>query len=113
DPAYMRIRSWAGTAPGDATGPVSPWLLDGHSVTPAGQQEFVVSANGLAEDILASDKNAVVLAYSWLDDSATSAAMITIKGLPFQIPLDAYKSEAMTTLNGERLAAGLAQALGT
>ncbi len=113
NPTYKMIKSYAGTKPGDSSGPVSPWLLDGHSVSPAGQKTFVVSANGLAEDLMASDPNAAVLAYTWLDNSATSAASVTIKGLPFQVPLDAYKSEAMTTLNGERLAVGLEQALGS
>ena len=111
--AYIKIRSWAGTKPGDNSGAMSPWLLDGHSVTYGKKKTFVVSANGLAEDLMASDPNAAVLAYSWLDDSATSAAMIKIKGTPLQIPLDAYKSEAYTTLNGERLADGLEQALGS
>lgn len=57
-----------------------------------------VSQAGLAWELLQSDPNAVVLAYSWVDDSATL--------LP-------GPSESRTTLNGARLARALEQALPT
>src|SRR5262249_11486175 len=56
-----------------------------------------------------SDPNAVVLAYSWIDDSATPDWDF----LHFQVPEEADISEARTTLNGDRLASALATALGT
>ena len=69
-----------GTASGDQTAPVSPWLLEGHTggdVT--GQTPIVESDNGLAWDLAHDgdpsktakvDPHAVVLAYSWLDGAA-------------------------------------------
>ena len=81
DPAYMKVLSYAGTASGDQTAPVSPWLLEGHTggdVT--GQTPIVESDNGLAWDLAHDgdpsktakvDPHAVVLAYSWLDGAAT------------------------------------------
>ena len=57
-----------------------------------------VTPGGLAWQLLQSDPDAVVLAYSWIDDSATI------------LPL---ASEARTTLNGVRLARALEQALPT
>jgi hypothetical protein len=82
-------------------GPASPWLLDGHT-----ESSIVVSSKGMAQDILASDPNAAVLAYSWIDDSATAVSSST------GVPEDAYLSEAKTTLNGERLAVALEEVLG-
>jgi hypothetical protein len=55
-----------------------------------------VSPAGLAWQLLQSDPSAVVLAYSWIDDSATT--------LP-------ATSEARTALNGARLARALTEAL--
>jgi len=54
----------------------------------------------LASAIAARDPGAVVLAYSWIDDSATS-----------DDPLDARVSERRTGRNGRRLASGLANLL--
>jgi hypothetical protein len=52
----------------------------------------------LAAAITKDDPSATVLGFSWLDDSATAFS-----------PLDAWKSEAATDLNGQRLAAALAE----
>jgi hypothetical protein len=82
--------------------PDSAWLLDGHT-----EGSIVVASQGLVQDILASDPNAAVLAYSWIDDSATPVSSST------GIPEDVYLSEAKTTLNGERLAFAIQQVLGT
>jgi|GEM_PF-1805583 len=98
-------------------GPDSAWLLHGETVsTLFGTTE--VSAVGLAQSILSRtllsmptspvDPNAVVLAYSWIDDSATPTWNTRVA----DIPEEAYKSEALTTVNGERLASGLESALG-
>jgi hypothetical protein len=97
----------------DNAGPASPWLLDG-SPYPPQKGDTVVASNGMAEDLVATDPNAVVLAYSWIDDSATSTQTITIPlvGYKISIPQDAYHSEALTTENGARLAVALEQALG-
>ncbi|SIO26732.1 Repeat domain-containing protein [Singulisphaera sp. GP187] len=97
--------------------PDSAWLLHGETVsTLFGTTE--VSAVGMAQSILArtnpavpgspTDPNAAVLAYSWIDDSATP----TWNVLDTKIPVGAYKSEALTTLNGERLASALESVLG-
>lgn len=94
-------------------GPESPWLLNGYP-TPVTRTSTIVSAGGLAHDLVATDPKAVVLAYSWLDDSATSNKTITIPvlGYNLSIPQDAYHSEALTTVNGARLAVALEQVLG-
>jgi hypothetical protein len=77
-----------------------------------------ISSTGLAQTIAdrgllgtpgPQDTNAVLLAYSWIDDSATP----TWDSFHVSVPEEAYKSEALTTLNGERMAAALEQALGT
>ncbi|AGA31201.1 FG-GAP repeat domain-containing protein [Singulisphaera acidiphila] len=107
--------SWTSQNP---QGPASDWLLHGETVsTIFGTTE--VSATGLAQAILSrtnstvpgspTDPNAAVLAYSWIDDSATP----TWNVLDTKIPEDAYKSEALTTLNGARLASALESVLGT
>jgi hypothetical protein len=74
--------------------PASPWLLKGQS-----GYGVKVATTGLVQSIQASDPKAVVLAYSWIDESATGY-------------LEANRSEANTALNGERLATALNQALG-
>ena len=58
--------------------------------------EFVPLAAAIARD----DPKATVLGFSWIDDSATALS-----------PFDAWKSEANTDLNGQRLAAALGQVL--
>lgn len=83
--------------------PASSFLLDG-TTAPDG---IIVSPTGLAQTIDATDPKAVVLAYSWIDDSATPET----SGL-VQIPEDVDQSEAKTELNGLRLADGLEEALG-
>ncbi len=109
--AQGQVLEWWQTFPGQpgynaaisgGLGPASPWLLDGHQ-----EGSIVVSSTGLVQDIIASDPNAAVLAYSWIDDSATPVSAST------GIPEDAYLSEAKTTLNGERLATALEQVLGS
>ena len=84
----------------DGLAPASSFLLQGLT----GSFGIQVSATGMTQSILAADPKAVVLAYSWIDDSATKSTL--------DIPLDSDASEAKTELNGERLADGLEQALG-
>lgn len=64
----------------------------------------VISSVGLAQAILASDPDAVVLAYSWIDNAATNDAVGVV-------PANGYLSEAYTALNGQRLANALELAL--
>ena len=56
-----------------------------------------ISPVGLAYAITQADPNAVVLAYSWIDESATGTFAGTI-------PKGSYLSEAYTAMNGSRLA---------
>ncbi len=77
--------------------PDSNFLLDGNTVG-----GVVVNPTGLAQTLAFLDPNAAVLAYSWIDESATPNDL-----------LDASPAEAKTALNGERLAEALSQALGT
>lgn len=78
--------------------PYGPWLYAG---TPGG--EPYVSPLGLAQAITAYDPKAVVVAFSWVDDSATVSGITKL--------LDAYESEARTQVNGLRLAGAIEQAI--
>src|SRR5262249_42864244 len=95
----------------------SSWLLKGHSHQDWPGSNVVESTAGLAWDLThfgnpnsnaKLDPNAVVLAYTWIDDSATSNASTW-----YGVPTQGFKSEARTTLNGQRLAVALEQVLGT
>ncbi|MGE3806758.1 MAG: FG-GAP repeat domain-containing protein, partial [Gemmataceae bacterium] len=66
----------------------------------------VVSPVGLALAILAADPDAVVVAYSWIDESATADV------LDDTIPAGAFLSEAYTYMNGLRLARAIVQSVG-
>ncbi|QEH38963.1 hypothetical protein OJF2_75750 [Aquisphaera giovannonii] len=99
--------------PAKNPGPASDWLLQGGP-----PNATAAAATGMAQSIGQdrtsgsggpADPNAVVLAYSWIDDSATPAWDF----LGVKVPEDADISESRTTLNGERLAAGLELALGS
>jgi pimeloyl-ACP methyl ester carboxylesterase len=83
--------------------PASAFLLDGLTASDG----IVVSPMGMAQEIDATDPKAVVLAYSWIDDSATPVFSPDVP-----IPEDADIAEGKTELNGMRLAYGLEQALG-
>ena len=126
--ANGRVLKWWETFPGqpnyDAAwasqhpqAPASAFLLQGTTASTI-FGTTPVTPTGLAQSILARaaagtdgpvDPRAAVLAYSWIDDSATP----TWDFLTASVPEEAYRSEALTTLNGERLAAALGQALGT
>ena len=80
-----------------STGAYSPWLYQG---TQGG--EPYVTPLGLSQSILAYDPKAVVLAFSWVDDSATGGS---VTGLT-----EAYESEARTQVNGLRLASAIQDA---
>ena len=70
----------------------------------------------MTQDLLNTDPNAVVLAYSWIDDSATSEKHITIPSPKFvvlSIPAGCVQVRGETTVNGTRLAVGLEQAIGS
>lgn len=91
----------AGNLPGNTNGPLNPFWF-GPTVAPANGTipSITVDPVGFAKAILQLDPKAVVLGYSWIDDSATSDDL-----------LQAYQSEARTTENGLRLANALAEAL--
>jgi hypothetical protein len=83
---------------GSPGSPASPEMFYGSS-----GDGIQISPSGLAFAITQADSKAVVLAYSWIDDSATA----DVAG----VPAGAYKSEAYTALNGTRLADALKLAL--
>lgn len=62
-----------------------------------------VNPTGVLQAIVAQDPNAVVLAYSWIDDSATDSGDLNLDQV--------YRSEAYTHVNGIRLANALLQAI--
>jgi hypothetical protein len=71
-----------------------------------------VSVTGLAKAITQADPNAVILLYSWLDQSATpdTSGLSTTDPLP---ALLAAQSESYTQLNGLRMAGAIRAALNT
>lgn len=69
----------------------------------AAGDNIAITPTGLALAITQADPAAVVLAYSWIDNSATSDTA--------GVPTGAYLSEAYTAMNGTRLAEALEQAL--
>lgn len=94
-------------APSPNPGPDSTWLYSGYSYPPSGDDTITISPEGgLAAQILKADPKAVVIAYSWIDDSATTSALSNA------IPLQAYLSEALTNINGLRLAEAVKESLG-
>ena len=64
---------------------------------------FTVNTTGVLQSIAAFDPNAVILAYSWIDDSATDSGDLNLD--------EVYGSEAYTHVNGIRLANALEQAI--
>jgi hypothetical protein len=66
--------------------------------------DIQISPTGLAYAITQADPKAVVLLYSWIDESATDV-------FADAVPEDAFLSEAYTALNGQRLANALELAL--
>lgn len=67
------------------------------------EQPFTVNSTGLLPSIAAFDPQAVVLAWSWIDDSATESGDFNID--------EVYSSEAYTHVNGIRLANALEEAI--
>jgi hypothetical protein len=99
---YVLVHGWA---PGylaavqahRGPGPLLAW--SGQAVNAQGQPMFSDFVP-LAAAITRADPAATVLGFSWLDDAATARS-----------PFVAWKSEAKTDLNGQRLAAALGQAI--
>jgi hypothetical protein len=69
-------------------------------VGPDTPEKFTVNPTGLFQQIIKQEPSALALAYSWIDDSATSDDNISV-----------YRSEAKTNLNGLRLANALMTAI--
>ncbi len=72
-------------------------------VTAPLEPPFTVNTTGVLQSIAAFDPNAVILAYSWIDDSATDSGDLNLD--------EVYGSEAYTHVNGIRLANALEQAI--
>jgi hypothetical protein len=92
-----RVLWWGANAHRDGAWPSDfAWL-------PASAQSLQVNSTGLLQSIVAQDSQAIALAYSWLDDSATDTGPLDL--------LEVYQSEAYTHINGLRLADALEQAI--
>jgi pimeloyl-ACP methyl ester carboxylesterase len=101
-------QTWQGPdKPPNPPGPSTTWLYQPQSTTYL-DTNFTISATGLAQQILSVDPHATVLAFSWIDESATSTANT---GYPFYIPTKGYQSEANTTMAGMQMAAAIMKAL--
>jgi pimeloyl-ACP methyl ester carboxylesterase len=94
-------QTWQGPVKAGA-GPSTTWLYQGSNAD-AVDTDFPINETGLAQEIKKVDPHATVLAYSWIDDSATATKA--------DFPVHGYKSEAYTTLNGMRMAEAIMQAL--
>jgi hypothetical protein len=107
------VNAYARANPGDFLKwwqTTDPTLPDAPSSTPASawmfnptygpSDDFVVSPQGMAATLAAKDPNAVVIAFSWIDESATTSVF------------SAYPSEARTYRNGLRLAEAITELLG-
>jgi len=99
---YVLVHGWAPgylAAVRRARGPIPLLAWSPRAVNAQGQgmfTDFLPLAAAIARD----DPTATILGFSWLDDAATALS-----------PFDAWKSEARTDLNGQRLAAALGQVL--
>ncbi|WP_424363531.1 hypothetical protein [Methylocystis parvus] len=81
----------------------SAWAWSGVDATEA---PLEVNPTGMLQSIMAFDPNAIALAYSWIDDSATDSPSPDVLNL-----LEVYRSEAYTHINGLRLANALEDAI--
>lgn len=71
--------------------------------SPVFHSKFPINSNGFLPSIAALDPSAIILAYSWIDNSATDSGFLDLT--------EVYRSEAHTHLNGLRLANALQQAI--
>jgi pimeloyl-ACP methyl ester carboxylesterase len=100
-PAYnLAANLSANQQAGTILSPASNFLLHGYNNLGIEAADTGM-AQTIAARVMATDPKAVVLAYTWIDDSATSS--IT----------NPYLAEAKTVENGERLADALRTALGS
>jgi len=93
---------WWGSEAADDDGDwASFWAWTGISGTV--DKDIVVNDTGLIQSIIRQDPKAVVLAYSWIDDSATDSGVLDLD--------EVYQSEGYTHINGLRLAGALRDAI--
>jgi hypothetical protein len=99
---YVLVHGWAAgyRAAVDRWKGPGPLLAWSPAAVDAQGERMFTSFFPLAAAITRHDPSATVLGFSWIDDSATAYS-------PFQ----AWRSEARTDLNGQRLAAALDQVL--
>ena len=96
--------TWQGSQ--TAYAPSTTWLYQSNKTV---DPEFTINPTGLAQEILSVDPHATVLAYSWIDDSATPTNINPKQ--PAAIPEHGWKSEGYTTMNGLRMAEAITEAL--
>ncbi len=100
-PDYPLPKSWDTWQTDSGQPPSTPWLFQEVKTT---SPVFDATTTGLAQQILAVDPKATVLAYTWIDDSATCEDWLGV-------PEDVFHSRAYTTMNGLRMAEAVTQAL--
>ncbi|MFT3880019.1 MAG: choice-of-anchor Q domain-containing protein [Gemmatales bacterium] len=93
-------QTWQGPNTTKSSDISTPWLYQG---SVANYSKFQVNEAGLAQSILKVDPDATVIAFSWIDESATSSGIA--------IPANGWESEGRTTMAGLQLAEGLMEAL--
>ncbi|HEX7132212.1 MAG TPA: hypothetical protein VF228_06525 [Iamia sp.] len=114
-PIYVVVHGWA---PGylplvQKAGGNVQWWSPGAQVagrwasdwcwSPVAGSTISVDTTGVVQQVVAFDSTATVLAYSWIDDSATASGVLNLS--------EVYRSEAYTHLNGIRLANALENAV--
>lgn len=95
-------QTWQGPNAQPASSQSTPWLFRGSDT--GNYNSFPINESGLAQEILKADPNARVLAFSWIDESATPTGI-------FGIPKDAFQSEGHTTMAGMQMAQATMEAL--
>ncbi len=95
-------QTWQGPNAQPASTQSTPWLFRGSDT--GNYNSFPINESGLAQEILKADPNARVLAFSWIDESATPTGI-------FGIPKDAFQSEGHTTMAGMQMAQATMEAL--
>ncbi len=103
DQAGGRVQWGSATAHVDGRWP-SDWCW-APVVSPrtASRPAVVIDPTGVVQQINRFDEDATILAYSWIDDSATDSGILNLE--------EVYASEAYTHLNGIRLANALLDAI--
>jgi hypothetical protein len=103
-PLPLSWNTWQGNGEKPGPGPSTPWLFAPSETDHVGRFPFPISSKGLAQQILDVDRGATVVAYSWIDDSATTTGFGGFPNTP-------EHSQGYTTMDGMRMAQAIMDVL--